>query len=55
MNSEILSIETAKKLRDYELLKNFIKKEIERETYLSVEKVTRFIELLEEKEKEDNE
>lgn len=55
MNNEILSLKTAQNLRDYELLKKFIKKEIEKENYVFYERIKNFIEILEEKEKEKNE
>lgn len=51
---ESLSLKTANKLRDYELLKKYLKKEIEKESYISIERLTKFLEILEEKEK-DNE
>lgn len=48
MNGEIMSMETIKKLRDYELLKKFLKKELENETFISTDGIKKFIELLEE-------
>lgn len=50
---EYLSLETVMNLRDYELLKKYLKKEIEEENYISIERLTNFLEILEEKEKEN--
>ena len=50
MNYEILSVETAKKLRDYELLKKYIKKEKEKDSYFAIDKIIEFVEMLEGKE-----
>ena len=48
---EVLDLKTVMKIRDYEILKNFIKKEIENNDYISVDKIRVLIEVLEEKEK----
>lgn len=43
----LLDLKTVMKLRDYELLKKYLKKEIEQENYISIERLTKFIEILE--------
>ena len=55
MNGEIMSIETIKKLWDFEILKTFVKKEIENETYISTDGLKKIIEILEDKGEENNE
>ena len=50
---EVLDLKTVMKIRDYEILKGFIKKEIENNDYISVDKIKVLLEVLEEKEKEN--
>lgn len=45
-----ITVETIAQLQDYRILKAFIKNEYEKDKFLSMERVIRFIEILESKE-----
>lgn len=51
---EFLDLNTVMKIRDYEILKRFIKKEIEDNDYISVDKIRTLLEVLEEKEERND-